>query len=89
MFGLGPWEIAVIVGAVLVIAGPALLPKLGGYIGKTLTGLRESASSFSDNLREEMNADRHHEPPLLTRGEAPTAQDAETHEPSERNSTAA
>lgn len=58
MFGLGPWEIAVIAGAVLLVAGPAVLPRLGRTFGKTVTGLRESAESFSTNLREEMEADR-------------------------------
>lgn len=72
MFGLGPWEIAVIVGAVLLVAGPTLLPKLGGFVGKSLTGLRQSAESFSTNLREEMKADLE-EPPLLSpEAEAPT-----------------
>jgi len=86
MFGLGPWEIAVIVGAVLLIAGPSLLPKLGGYVGKTLTGLRDSASSFSENLREEMNADRREDPSLLPPG--PTA-DSEASVGTPKNSTAA
>lgn len=65
MFGLGPWEIAVVAGAVLLVAGPALLPKIGGFVGKSLTGLRESAVSFSTNLREEMKSEPE-EPQLLT-----------------------
>jgi Sec-independent protein translocase protein TatA len=79
MFGLGPWEIAVIVGALLLIAGPTLLPKLGRYVGKTLTGLRESAESFSENLREEMKAEPA-EPPILA---PPVASEERTEE--ERN----
>lgn len=89
MFGLGPWEIAVIAGVVLVVAGPMLLPKLGGYIGKTLTGLRESATSFSENLREEMSSDRRDEPSLLTSGEEPHGHGTEARDSSEKRSTAA
>jgi len=89
MFGLGPWEIAVIAGAILLIAGPALLPKLGGFVGKSLTGLRESAKSFSDNLKEEMNAEGTDEPPLLTSGEDPTESERKAREPSAKSSTPA
>jgi Sec-independent protein translocase protein TatA len=88
MFGLGPWEIAVIVGAVLLVAGPALLPKLGGYMGKTLTGLRDSAASFSENIREEMNADREADRTLLASGEE-SVSDPKPHSTSEQSSTPA
>lgn len=66
-----------VIGAVLLVAGPALLPKLGRTVGKTLTGLRESAESFSDNLREEMKADRD-EPQQLTPGAEAEPSAAET-----------
>ena len=66
MFGLGPWELAIVAGAVLMLAGPALLPRLGRYLGRTLTELKDSAESFSDNLRSEMNGDV--ETPRLTDG---------------------
>jgi len=55
MFGLGPWELAAIGSVILLVAGPAFLPRLGRTVGKTLTSLRESAVSFSTNIREEMS----------------------------------
>lgn len=61
MFGLSPWEIAIVVGVILVVAGPTLLPKLGRRLGSGLSGLKESTASFSENLREELERDE--EPP--------------------------
>lgn len=70
MFGLGPWELAVTVGVILVIAGPTLLPRLGRTLGKSIKELKESTESFSTNLREEMERDEEERPPQLPEGTA-------------------
>lgn len=55
MFGLGAWEIAMIVGALAFVAGPTLLPRLGRYLGRSVKELQEGAESFQANLHEEMD----------------------------------
>lgn len=41
LFGMGPFELIVILVVVLVIFGPKNLPKLGKSLGKTVKGIRE------------------------------------------------
>ncbi len=55
MFGLGAWEIAMIIGALAFVAGPTLLPRLGRYLGRSVKELQEGAETFQANLREEMD----------------------------------
>lgn len=42
MFGLGPWEIGLLVLLVLMIFGAGKLPKIMGQVGEGLRTLRES-----------------------------------------------
>lgn len=69
MFGFGPWEIAMIVGAVLLVAGPTLLPRLGIHLARTFTGLRDGAEAFNQNLRAEMDDAEISPAPELPEGE--------------------
>lgn len=55
MFGFGTWELAIIAGVVLLVAGPTLLPNLGRYLGRSITDLKESAEAFNTNLKTEMD----------------------------------
>lgn len=41
IFGLGPMEIALIVGVILLLFGPKQLPKLAKSLGKSAKALRE------------------------------------------------
>ena len=58
---LGPWEIAVIVIAVLLIFGPKRLPKLARSLGQSVRefrrGVREVASEFEKAEREDAEKD--------------------------------
>jgi sec-independent protein translocase protein TatA len=54
MFGLGIWELLVILVIVLVIFGAKRLPELGEGLGKFVTGLRSGLQS--DDVSEK-NAD--------------------------------
>ncbi len=67
MFGLGPWELAVVITIILVIAGPTVLPRLGRTLGKSIKDLKESTESFSSNLRDELEVDGE-APKQLTEG---------------------
>ena len=41
IFGMGPFELLLIVVVVLVIFGPKNLPKIGSALGKTVKNVRE------------------------------------------------
>lgn len=49
MFGIGPWELILILVIALVIFGPGKLPEVGKALGK---GLKEFKTA-SDNIKEE------------------------------------
>ena len=42
MFGIGPWELAVILFIVLLIFGAGKLPQLGASLGKGIKNFRSS-----------------------------------------------
>lgn len=48
MFGLGIWELIVILVIVLVIFGAKRLPELGEGLGKFVTGLRSGLQNDND-----------------------------------------
>lgn len=65
VFGLSPWEIAIIALAVLTVLGPTFLPRFGRHLGRSLLGLRQAASEFTENVREEMDEGKKKEKPAL------------------------
>lgn len=50
MFGIGPWELILILVIALVIFGPGKLPEVGKALGKGLKEFRKA----SDNIKEEV-----------------------------------
>jgi len=53
VFGLGPWELALILGIVLLLFGPKRLPQLGKSLGKTMRSIREGVEGKFDEDDEE------------------------------------
>lgn len=53
MFGLGVWEIAVILAVALVVLGPRRLPQVAKQVGRTLREFRRAASDFQVSLEQE------------------------------------
>ncbi len=51
MFGIGTWELVLIMALALIVLGPAKLPELAKTLGKGLAGLRKSA----DEVKRELN----------------------------------
>ena len=45
IFGMGIWELLIILVVVLLIFGPKNLPKLGSSLGKTVKNIREGMES--------------------------------------------
>ena len=53
MFGIGTWELLVILALALILLGPAKLPEVAKSIGKGLASLRKSA----DEVKKEIDLD--------------------------------
>lgn len=53
---LGPAELAIIAGVVLLIFGPARLPQLGRSLGRTLREFRGAAREIATELDEAKRA---------------------------------
>lgn len=50
MFGIGTWELVVILALALIILGPAKLPQVAKSIGKGLATLRKSADEVKKEI---------------------------------------
>ncbi len=48
MFGLGPTELLIILGVVLLIFGPSRLPEIGRAIGRGIREFRSAAQEIED-----------------------------------------
>ena len=53
-FRMGPWEIALILGIILIVFGVGKLPQVGGAVGKGLRAFRkgQSGEDFEDEGEE-------------------------------------
>lgn len=50
MFGIGTWELVVILALALILLGPAKLPEVAKSIGKGLASLRKSADEVKREI---------------------------------------
>ncbi len=58
MFGLGPWELLIILAIVLVVFGPSRLKNLGSDLGNAIKGFRtavkdDPAEKVEDQVKAE------------------------------------
>lgn len=53
MFGLGFWEIAIILGVALLVLGPSKLPELAKGLGKGLREFRKATEDFKSTIEDE------------------------------------
>jgi len=50
LFGkIGPWELLIILGIVLIIIGPGKLPQVGESLGKALQNFRKTQNTQFDD----------------------------------------
>ncbi len=57
MFGLGIWELVIILAIVLLIFGAGKLPELGKGLGKAIKGFRESVKEEQKDIEESKKID--------------------------------
>lgn len=48
-FGIGPMELLLVLGVVLLLFGPKRLPQLGKSLGKTVKAIREGVDSDEED----------------------------------------
>ena len=63
MFGLSFWEIALILGAALIVFGPSKLPDLAKNLGKGIREFRKATTDFKATMDDEIHRP---EPPPAT-----------------------
>ena len=56
IFGMGPFELLLIVVVVLVIFGPKNLPKIGSALGNTVKNVREGMEEGSEDKADEADS---------------------------------
>ena len=55
MFGLGPWEIALIVIAILLVFGAEKIPDIFKSLGKAVKEFKKASQNISENVIEDEN----------------------------------
>ena len=68
MFGLGPWELLIILAIVLLIFGPRRLKTLGSDLGNAIKGFRSAVKH-----EEEEDATAENEPKVIEDDAPPTS----------------
>ena len=56
IFGMGPFELILIVVVILIIFGPKNLPKIGSALGKTVKNVREGMEEGSEDKADEADS---------------------------------
>jgi sec-independent protein translocase protein TatB len=54
MFGIGTWELVLILVLALLVLGPTKLPEVAGIVGRNLAKLRQ----VTDDVKREINLDQ-------------------------------
>ncbi len=54
MFGLGPWEIGVILVIALLVLGPKKLPEMASKLGSGIREFRKASEGFKSTMDAEM-----------------------------------
>ncbi|MCL6610286.1 MAG: twin-arginine translocase TatA/TatE family subunit [Peptococcaceae bacterium] len=53
MFGVGPWELILILAIALIIFGPGKLPEIGKSLGKGIREFRKASENIKEEARQE------------------------------------
>jgi sec-independent protein translocase protein TatA len=64
-FGIGPWEIVLILVLALIILGPGKLTETARTLGKIVRSIRRTSAEFTAAVTREMNKVEEDEPPKL------------------------
>ncbi len=54
---LGPWEIAIVVGIILLVFGGRLIPRIGSSVGRSFVGLKKGVKEGEEGFRAAIKDD--------------------------------
>lgn len=74
-FGIGPWELLLILIVALIIVGPGKLPGIARTVGKTVRAVRKASAELTTAVTREMEAAEKSEKSAATLKEAHTPKD--------------
>jgi len=63
MFGLGPWELALVFVAILLLFGAKRLPEIASGLGKGIREFKRSLKDTTDELKGSVNEIPNKKPP--------------------------
>ena len=52
MFGMGPWEIGIIIAVLILLFGPKRLPALARGVGSSLTEFKRGVAGVKEGISE-------------------------------------
>lgn len=55
-FGIGPWEILLILIVALIVMGPGKLPEFARTVGKTMRAIRKASAELTTAVTKELEA---------------------------------
>lgn len=61
-FGIGIWEIVILVGVLLLVVGPAKAPAVARSLGRGARELRETVTAPQQEIRDALTGDADGEP---------------------------
>ncbi len=56
-FGIGPWEILLILIVALMVVGPKKLPEIARTLGKTMRAIKKASGDFTTAVTREIEAE--------------------------------
>ena len=68
-FGIGGWEILLILIVVLIVVGPGKLPEIARTMGKTIRAIRKASSDLTTAVTRELDTTQNEPPSHLPRKE--------------------
>lgn len=67
-FGIGIWEIVILVGIVLLVVGPAKAPSVARSLGRGVREVRETVTAPQQEIRDALTGDADGEPATGSKG---------------------
>ena len=55
-FGIGPWELLLILVIALIVVGPGKLPQIARTLGKTVRAVRKASAELTTAVSKELEA---------------------------------
>ena len=75
-FGIGPWEILLIIIVALIVVGPGKIPEIARTLGKTIRAVRKASAELTTAVTRELEAAGKEDTPPPKQAGSPASQKA-------------